>query len=294
MANNATQKVILLWFEGESDELAFANYITYRINEALGEEKSKYKIISFAGEKDAKEELYKGMGIYTTTKGLGDITYNDWGDSSEKYIKKVLKNSVLPELNFHIKIEDICQIVHIIDTDCAWLPVDMLQEDKNLKPKYSLKNAYNKAKLINKYYENKVVTSDLNWLKKVRKQKQDNVADCLEVSLSCGARKISNAYYNIFFNSINLDHITTGNPNVSEERFFKGKISCARDFANKNSLQDFSGYKNMIKNNPEVFFAGDSYESATRKLTKKPNIECSHRHSTIDKIAEVVKANLIR
>ncbi len=292
MTNNS-KKVILLWFEGKNDANALKLVITNMLRETIANFDEQF----YVDDIYAIEDERNANSVRYFKEGHGDITYEEWKGSPNEYLWKSVKDALKKKGSKSVtySANDICHIIHIIDTDCVWLPDSMVYENESLQGQVKTKTlakqgdfeiTKSKIQNINKYYEDRVETSNLDQHKKARSRKRKNVKFCRKISF--GQEKVGNVYYNIFFNSINLEHFTSGKLNSNRLEKKNNATSFYHKYAGNNNAE----FKKFYKQNLGTIFFKEDYIEATRLITEESATTCSHRHTTIDKIPEVIKKTM--
>lgn len=138
----------------------------------------------------------------------GDITY-DSSISQSEIINQVCHHiDKFCETERYLP-ENIEKIVHIIDTDGAFINEKFVQKGKNKKVKY---------------FDNHIEVEDVNYLIDRNKHKS------MLVKKLFGTKKIKNIPYQILFFSRNMEHLFHNN---SEELSEKQKMDLANNFADR-------------------------------------------------------------
>lgn len=155
--------------------------------------------------------------------------------------------------SYDITKRNIAEIIHIIDTDGAYIRDDNIIEDASaLSPIYS---------------ENNIRTSDFLSLSKRNEQKRS----CLDKLIS--TRQIWNIPYHVYYMSCNLDHVLYGYINLDRTEKIKRALSFARKYSNNLTL-----FLDFLNNN--LLCVSNDYYS-TWNYIKKDN-HSLERHSNIN------------
>ena len=168
-----TRKLILFLVEGETDKTSFGLVFS-----------------EIFEDKEIEFQIYRG-----------DITTSYEVDSRNviKKINEEIKSFMDRE---HYKKSDISEIIHLLDTDGAYISEELIkQHDKN-------NNYYYSSKLCTRYPEN---------IKK-RNDKKSKIMDRLS-----SHPKINGIPYNAYYLSCNLEHVLHNDPNIIDKNLKKEK-----------------------------------------------------------------------
>ncbi|MBR6421755.1 hypothetical protein IKS86_03490 [bacterium] len=137
-----------------------------------------------------------------------DIT-SEKGVSSDNIISKISKTVSTYAISTHFKKSDFQEIIHIVDTDGAYIPNSHIIEDKNLK------------KTI--YSPTYIKTNNKIGIEARNKQKSSNI------NKIWNCKKVWGINYHLFYMSCNLDHVLYNKLNSTN----KEKWEDSFDFAKK-------------------------------------------------------------
>ena len=200
------KKIILLIVEGEADEAALAPLIKEIVQ--------KEDILVKLCEGDLTSKIY-------TTK--------------EQYVVSEVGRKVSESITFNkIKKADIVQIVHIIDTDGAYIKDEYVFEEN------CSGFIYSEGGITAPRKEN-VIRRNQN-----KSKAMDNLV---------ARNYIMDIPYRVFYMSCNLDHVLYNERNLEDKR----KVDMADDFADQ-YLEDIDGFVSFI-NNGNLIFEGDFKET---------------------------------
>ncbi|WP_321004643.1 hypothetical protein [Eisenbergiella porci] len=180
----ARKKIVLVIVEGPSDDVALGM---------------------------ALSQVYDKDFIYVHIMH-GDITTRR-GVSSQNIVAKIGKDVTDYAKSKHYKASDFKQIIHIVDTDGAYIPDDNIMESENyLDIQYENDGIYtnNKAGVVTR-----------------NQQKRDN----LYKLRSCGT--IWSIPYRVYYMSCNLDHVLYGKPNSTDKDKENDAYAFAKKYRNK-------------------------------------------------------------
>ncbi len=169
--------------------------------------------------------------IFSSNSVFVHITHMDVTtsiDSNGNYVRgrtilNKVGNIVETYMNsYHKRSSQFKEIIHITDTDGAYIPQDAVVFDNNAK----------KAK----YECNKILTSNVKAIQERNNQKRG----CLDKLLT--TPKVHNIPYHIYYMSCNLDHVLHDKRNLSNEE----KESLAMAFVQKyrDNISDFISFIN--------------------------------------------------
>ena len=200
----ARKKIVLVIVEGPSDEVALGM---------------------------ALSQVYDKDFIYVHIMH-GDITTRR-GVSSKNIVAKLGNEVTAYAKSQHYKASDFKQIIHIVDTDGAYIPDDNIMEKENyLDIQYENDGIYtnNKARVMTR-----------------NQQKRDN----LYRLRSCGI--IWTIPYSLYYMSCNLDHVLYDKQNSTDKdkendayvfaKKYKGKVEAFKEFICKSPFSVTGDYK---------------------------------------------------
>ena len=200
----ARKKIVLVIVEGPSDEVALGM---------------------------ALSQVYDKDFIYVHIMH-GDITARR-GVSSKNIVAKLGNEVTAYAKSQHYKASDFKQIIHIVDTDGAYIPDDNIMEKENyLDIRYENDGIYtnNKASVMTR-----------------NQQKRDN----LYRLRSCGI--IWTIPYSLYYMSCNLDHVLYDKKNSTDKdkendayvfaKEYKGKVESFKEFICKSPFSVTGDYK---------------------------------------------------
>lgn len=204
MKRLARKKIVLVIVEGPSDEVALGM---------------------------ALSQVYDKDFIYVHIMH-GDITARR-GVSSKNIVAKLGNEVTAYAKSQHYKASDFKQIIHIVDTDGAYIPDDNIMEKENyLDIQYENDGIYtnNKASVMTR-----------------NQQKRDN----LYRLRSCGI--IWTIPYSLYYMSCNLDHVLYDKKNSTDKdkendayvfaKKYKGKVESFKEFICKSPFSVTGDYK---------------------------------------------------
>ncbi|MBR2037096.1 MAG: hypothetical protein IKA09_05145 [Lachnospiraceae bacterium] len=149
----------------------------------------------------------------------GDITTRT-GVNSKNIVAKVGNEVRTYATSNHYKASDFKQIIHIVDTDAAYLADDKISEDLEC------------AELS--YQDDGIHTSDVGKVVSRNKQKTDN----LYRLRSCG--NIWGVPYRVYYMSCNLDHVLYDKRNSTDEEKEEDAYTFAKKYKNNvGAFMDF-------------------------------------------------------
>ena len=149
----------------------------------------------------------------------GDITTRI-GVNSKNIVAKLGDEVKGYALRNHFKANDFRQIIHIVDTDAAYLEGDRVLEDADCVELF--------------YQDDGIHTSDVNKVLLRNKQKIEN----LYRLRSCG--KIWGIPYRVYYMSCNLDHVLYDKRNSTDEEKEDDAYAFAKKYKNNvNAFMDF-------------------------------------------------------
>lgn len=229
-------KVILLLVEGLSDESALQPLLDSIVREASN---SKYRVVPYrissivtrcdltSRYQNDREENIVTLVSEFVKKGINDL-------SSKKYIK----NS-----------NDIAGIIHLIDTDGAYIDEDKIIEDASC---------------------NKYIYCD-NGIKGQCKEsiKERNRFKSRNMNILSGKYIISKLNYRAYFMSCNLDHVLFDKRNLTD----KEKEKYSDEFSDK-YIEDLNSFKEFI-NQMNITFRGNR-KNTWDNIKKNNNSICRY------------------
>lgn len=149
----------------------------------------------------------------------GDITTRI-GVNSQNIVAKVGNEVRAYATSNHYKPVDFKQIIHIVDTDAAYLADDKVFENPEC------------AELL--YQDDGIHTSDVSKVIARNKQKKEN----LYRLISCG--KIWRVQYRVYYMSCNLDHVLYDKRNSTDEEKENDAYAFAKKY--KNNVDEFMNF----------------------------------------------------
>ena len=199
----ARKKIVLVIVEGPSDEVALGM---------------------------ALSQVYDKDFIYVHIMH-GDITTRR-GVSSKNIVAKLGNEVTAYAKSQHYKASDFKQIIHIVDTDGAYIPDDNIMEKENY---------------LDIKYENGIYTNNKAGVVTRNQQKRDN----LYRLRSCGI--IWTIPYSLYYMSCNLDHVLYNKQNSTDKdkendayvfaKKYKGKAEAFKEFICKSPFSVTGDYK---------------------------------------------------
>lgn len=170
----------------------------------------------------------------------GDITTD--GAYSHINIKERIYAELWDSLKkYCLDYDDVAEIIHVIDTDGAYIEDKRIIENTNMK-----KTRYNSKKRT-------IITRDKCSIEKRNQYKRDAV-DCLVET-----EALFGIPYRVFYMACNLDHVLYNDPNLKHGE----KIARAKKFAAEYS-QNLSAFIDFISNSP--FSEVNDYEESWNKV----------------------------
>lgn len=157
-------------------------------------------------------------------------------------INKILKAFL--ENNKYIKKSDILRIIHIVDTDGAFIPEDCIEEDKTVKEWI--------------YTESKIIAESKQAVIERNQRKSVNIIRLISTN------EINKIPYGIFYMSCNLDVVLYGKYNSTDEE----KEQNAYEFASKYK-DDKDGFITFISNHS--FSVSGDYRETWKFIRKDHN-----------------------
>ncbi len=190
----ARKKIIFVIVEGMSDETALGVILT--------------KIFD-------KSVLYVHVVRGDVTTKTGNNTANIISKVCEM-VKEYAKESKYKKIHF-------CEILHIVDTDGAYILDDCVIQDDSL--------------VEHIYSDESISTSKKTLIEKRNKQKKDNINKLYQTSQIWGLP------YSVYYMSCNLDHVLYNKVNLSKEEKENNAYNFAKKYKN-----DIKGFLDYIKN----------------------------------------------
>lgn len=218
-----SKKVIVILVEGDTDKIAIGNIVT-KIKE---DNNTHFKVIN-----------------YDITSERGSTSANILTKIYEK-VKEVMKD-------YYFNPKDIMKIVHIIDTDGAFIDNDNIKYKEIEKVEYELE-------AIN--------------AKNVEDIKERNLKKSGILSKLSRCSKISNIPYEIYFFSSNLEHVLHNIQNATKEQ----KIELSHEFEDR----FYDKPEEFIKFINDNTFALKSAYNETWDFIKADN-NSLHRHTNFN------------
>lgn len=215
MRHLARRKIVLVIVEGQSDETALG----VALNQLFD-----------------KDTVYVHImhGDITTRKGV----------NSQNVIAKLGKDVTAYARSRHYTAKDFKQIIHIVDTDGAYISDDRINEDLNCE--------------IITYEDDGIYTKDVKGIISRNKQKRENL-----YRLRTQGR-IWNIPYRVYYMSCNLDHVLHNKRNSTDEE----KENDAYAFA-KRYKGDLDGFVEFICNSD--FSINGDFKSSWEHIEKDMN-----------------------
>ena len=223
MPDNKRRKVIIIICEGTTDETALSVFT----------------------------EIYKdGQVRFIVTHG--DITTRKFGTASGNVITAV--NSVIREnmAKYGLKKGDILRVIHVMDTDGAFVPDDMVRQ--GLEGELS-------------YHKDHIAAGDVEGIRKRNAVKRQNV------NILCGKGKINEITYEAYYLSRNLEHALHGRDDTLST---DEKVRLAEEFEARYS-DDAEGFKALL-NSDELAVPGEYDETWKYIMDGAHSLE---RHSNL-------------
>lgn len=149
-----------------------------------------------------------------------DITTEN-GVNSTNIIKKVVEVIKKYASGNHFTNKDFVRVIHLVDTDGAFIPDNCIVEDPNIEGFIYTTNQ------IKTKYPSKAI--------KRNKQKRDNLIKISRTS------KVWNITYDVFYMSSNLEHVLFNKLNCSDEEKEELSYSFAKKYCN-----DIAGFKSLL------------------------------------------------
>lgn len=184
MRHLARKKIVLVFVEGPSDDVALGT----ALNQIYDNDSVHIHIIH---------------GDITTQKG---VTSNNIIAKMGNEVRRFANSN-------HYTTKDFKQIIHIVDTDGAYIPNDKVIEDQNCKETL--------------YHSDGIHTKDVVGMIARNTQKRDN----LYRLRSCG--KIWNVPYRVYYMSCNLDHVLYNKRNSTDDEKENDAYTFAKMYKNK-------------------------------------------------------------
>lgn len=172
------KKILFIIVEGPSDETAIGSVLSH---------------------------IYEDTQVFVHVVG-GDITTQtpEGGDIAAK-VSAIVKNEAAI---YHWRASDIARIIHIVDTDGAFVPEDAVIQDPTRKHI--------------RYYENQIRTPDKKSVLERNVRKQQNLKTLIKSTTIW-----RDVPYQVYYMSCNLDHVLYGQLNMPDS----AKVDTAYAFA---------------------------------------------------------------
>ena len=186
----------------------------------------------------------------------GDITtkYGNTADTIISAVSSFISEKLKP---YSLSISDLSQIIHLVDTDGAFIPdAQVLYNENAIKPFYD---------------KERILTNDINKIVKRNIQKRSNL-----IRLS-SRHSISGISYSVFYMSCNLDHVLFNKANSSE----KEKQIYSERFARK-YYGDLEGFISFFRTGP--FSVKTDYKDSWKFIRNKTN--SLHRYTNLTLLIE--------
>ena len=169
--------------------------------------------------------------------------------------------------------EDITKIIHIVDTDGAYIPDSKVIYNPDLPLDHNIK-----------YYDDRIECLNIDQIKARNRQKKENL-----IYLSrCPTIRICNTDipYSVYFFSCNLDHFLHNNANLPKNQ----KTKMADDFSDK-YLDDLDGFIDFFMNDTDSLH-NMSYRETWDYLKEDDN--SLRRHTNINILLQELKNDIER
>ena len=181
----------------------------------------------------------------------GDITTRN-NVNIGNIIKTINEEILCVIKNKHYKKSDICRIIHLMDTDGAFINDNNIVLDEGCdKTFYSIDH---------------ILTNDVEKIKKRNDQKKHNMLRLFNNN------KIGGIPYKAFYMSANLDHVLYNKNNLTDEEKEKEAYKFAKKY--KDNLADFICFINSDK-----IYSGENYIDSVNYLSN--DLNSLHRHSNL-------------
>ncbi len=199
------------------------------------------------------DSYFQGQNLYIHVEG-GDITTKMSPRSDRSTILNMIGERISRyTASYDIERRNIAEIIHIVDTDGAYIRDDFIIDDDSAQsPQYS---------------ENAIRTSNPLSLSKRNKQKRS----CLDKLIS--TRQIWKIPYHVYYMSCNLDHVLHGHINLEKTEKIRKALNFARRYSN-----NLTGFLDFLNSN-QLCVSDDFY--STWNYIKKNN-HSLERHSNIN------------
>ena len=200
------KKIVLMIVEGPSDVEALAEPLANTIY-ALDPDIEFYP--SYLGDKATKSSETEDRGDVTSKYGVNPT-------SVEHVIDKLYLRPFFQNTPFYPK--DITKIVHVVDTDGAFVPNECIMPAAQ-------------GAIGHIYHDDSIVTSDVPGIIERNERKADNLRHLASIAtIKTGYDKKKRAMpYGIYFFSSNLDHFLHGDANIDSHK----KVLLAKEFADR-------------------------------------------------------------
>lgn len=264
MSKEGKTKIVLILVEGKSDitalEIYFENYF------------EKYYRDSNLIPITQRVVAFETGGDLTSIKGIeGQEIKREVGDAIRRALNK-----------HHLEREDLKSVIHIMDTDGAFIPDEKIVFDPL------------SSKLF--YGETEIRTNDVESTKNRNDQKSRNMRILSGTKMigipgkgvnKSGNKKTVKIPYQAFYMSCNLDHVIGDRNNLSD----KEKKDLAEDFSEK--FENIEDFRNFIINSSFSVCNGHTYQTSwdfiqqnTNSLNRFTNLGIFFNHETVDKISK--------
>lgn len=205
MGNRPLRKVVLVLVEGKSDQEALSNGISNLFDQI----DPNIEVFFVRMFKDSK--VCGGDLTTTSFENKLNVSKKVYPSNIEDAIYELYLDSFFKKKKLYPK--DISQIIHIVDTDGAFIGKRSITVNKELE---------------SPYYENdKIVAKDKELMLERNKRKKENL-DFLSSSTTIKVHQ-KTVPYSIYYFSCNLDHFINNDANLD----FNKKIPCSSSFSDK-------------------------------------------------------------
>jgi hypothetical protein len=164
-----------------------------------------------------------------------DITTEQPGRNS-KLASNIAKTVRTFASQNHYTLRDFDRIIHLVDTDGAFVPDELVDEDPEIKKV--------------KYYPGKICAKNRNAIIERNHRKSSNLRDLIRYDSIVGSIP-----YDVFYMSCNLDHVLYDIQNSSNDDKTKNALKFAKRYRN-----DVEGFVKYISES-DFSVTGDYYES---------------------------------
>ena len=261
--NKHTKKVVIVIVEGPSDKILLEVALSEFFEKKYGDD----TIVKFA-------MFERDDGKYGT-----DIT-SLYGSNPDKIEMLMNKKIIIPVLEIDgLFAKHVTEIVHIIDTDGAFIDDDRVVSFSGEELNASSKNVY--------YTDDHISASDIVSIQERNHRKAENIKYLLDfcksgfpvrkyVSTENRGNKVSSkssiAPYSLYFFSCNMDHFTSNEMNWGES-----KTALAEDFLGKHGdgfveLKDFVNRADPTISTMTLFDSWKFIEEGTNSLKRHSNL----------------------